>query len=301
MNHWNKLMECVPNFSEGRDLEKVEKIAAAFRAKEGVRLLDYSHDADHNRMVVTAVGEPGALKEAALEAIGTAVGLIDLNRHSGQHPRMGAADVVPFIPIRGCTMEEAIALSKDLGKEAAERFGLPVFLYEQSASAPCRENLAHVRKGGFEGLDEKLRLAEWAPDFGPRRKHPTAGAVAVGARMPLIAYNVNLGTSDLSIARRIAQKVRSRGGGLRYCKAMGIALQDRGLVQVSMNMTNYSQTSLYRAFELVKIEARRYGVSVVGSEIIGLAPLEALVDTAAYYLQIENFSVRRVLEAQIME
>lgn len=301
MNHRDQLMECVPNFSEGRDLEKIEKIAAAFRAKEGVWLLDYSYDADHNRMVVTAVGEAGALKAATLEAIGTAVGLIDLNLHSGQHPRMGAVDVVPFIPIRGCTMEEAVSLSKDTGKEAAERFGLPVFLYGQSASAPHRANLANVRKGGFEGLDEKLRQAEWLPDFGPGRKHPTAGAVAVGARTPLIAYNVNLGTSDLSIARSIARNVRFLGGGLRYCKAMGIALEERGIVQVSMNLTNYSQTSLYRAFELVKVEARRYGVSVIGSEIIGLTPLEALADTAAYYLQLENFSLRQVLEARIME
>ncbi|MDR1555736.1 MAG: glutamate formimidoyltransferase [Tannerellaceae bacterium] len=301
MSHWNKLMECVPNFSEGRDPEKIEKIAGAFRAKEGVKLLDYSNDTDHNRMVVTAVGEPGALQAAVVEAIGTAVGLIDLNGHSGQHPRMGAVDVVPFIPLRGCTMEEAIALSEETGREVAERFGLPVFLYEKSASAPHRENLANIRKGGFEGLDEKLCLPEWVPDFGPCRKHPTAGAVAIGARMPLIAYNVNLRTADLDIARSIARKVRFLDGGLRYCKAMGVALNERGIVQVSMNMTDYSHTSLYRAFELVRIEARRYGVAVAGSEIIGLAPLEALVDTAVYYLGLENFSVRQVLEARIME
>lgn len=294
-------MECVPNFSEGRDLEKIEKIADAFRAKEGIKLLDYSNDTDHNRMVVTAVGEPKALQAALLEAIGTAVRLVDLNLHRGQHPRMGAVDVVPFIPIRGCTMEEAIRLSKETGKEVATRFGLPVFLYEKSASAPHRENLANVRRGEFEGLDEKLHLAEWIPDFGPSQKHPTAGAVAIGARGPLIAYNVNLGTADPTIAHSIAKKVRFLGGGLRYCKAMGVVLKERGIVQVSMNLTDYSQTSLYRAFELIQVEARRYGVSVVGSEIIGLAPLEALVDTAAYYLRLENFSARQVLEAQIME
>ncbi|MDR1938628.1 MAG: glutamate formimidoyltransferase [Tannerellaceae bacterium] len=298
---WNKIMECVPNFSEGRDLEKIEKIAGAFRAKEGVKLLDYSHDADHNRMVVTAVGEPGALKAAVLEAIGTAVGLIDLNRHRGQHPRMGAVDVVPFIPIRGCTMEEAVALSKEAGGEAARRYGLPVFLYEKSASAPHRENLANVRKGEFEGLDEKLRQEEWTPDFGPLRKHPTAGAVAIGARTPLIAYNVNLGTGNLAIAVDIAKKIRFQGGGLRYCKAMGVALKERGIVQVSMNMTDYAHTSLYRAFELIRVEARRYGVPVVGSEIIGLAPMDALVEAAAYYLRLENFSTRQVLETRIME
>jgi glutamate formiminotransferase len=296
-----KIMESVPNFSEGRNLETVEKIAGAFRAKEGVRLLDYSRDADHNRMVVTAAGEPIALKAAVLEAIGVAVAEIDLNRHTGQHPRMGAVDVVPFIPLRGCTMDEAIALSKEVGREAAERYALPVFLYEQSASAPHRANLANVRKGEFEGLDEKLRSADWTPDFGARRKHPTAGAVAIGARTPLIAYNVNLGTADLSVADRIARKVRHLGGGLRYCKAMGVALKERGCVQVSMNLTDYSHTALYQAFELVRIEARRYGVAVTGSEIIGLAPLEALVDTAAYYLGLENFSAQQVLETHFME
>jgi glutamate formiminotransferase len=301
MSRWHQIEECVPNFSEGRDREIIEQIAAAFRAKDGVRLLDYSGDADHNRMVVTAAGRPEALKEAVLEAIGTAVERIDLNRHSGQHPRMGAVDVVPFIPIRNCTMEEAVALSKEVAAAAAERYGLPVFLYEQSASAPHRENLAAVRKGGFEGLDEKLLRAEWRPDFGPRRKHPTAGAVAIGARMPLIAYNVLLGTADRTIADRIARRIRFSGGGLRHCKAMGVALGTRGIVQVSMNLTDYTHTSLYQAFEMVRVEARRYGVAVTGSEIIGLAPMEALVDTAAYYLGLENFSVQRVLETHLME
>jgi glutamate formiminotransferase len=294
-------MECVPNFSEGRDTEKIEQIAGAFRAKKGVRLLDYSSDADHNRMVVTAVGEPLALKAAVLEAIGTAVGLIDLNKHTGQHPRMGAVDVVPFIPIRDCTMEEAVALSGEVGRAVAQQYGLPVFFYEKSASAPHRENLANVRKGEFEGLDEKLLLPGWIPDCGPRRKHPTAGAVAIGARMPLIAYNVNLNTNNLDIARRIARKVRHSGGGLRYCKAMGVELKGRGIVQVSMNLTDYSHTTLYAAFELVKMESRRYGVSVAGSEIIGLAPMAALADAAAYYLRLENFSAQQLLEAHLME
>ncbi|MDR1919874.1 MAG: glutamate formimidoyltransferase [Tannerellaceae bacterium] len=301
MSQWNKIMECVPNFSEGREPEKMEQIAGAFRAKEGVRLLDYSNDADHNRMVVTAIGQPEALKAAVLEAIGTAVRLIDLNKHTGQHPRMGAVDVVPFIPLRGSTMEEAVRLSKEVGEETAKRYGLPVFLYEASAPAPQRQNLADVRKGGFEGLDEKLRLKEWQPDFGPNRKHPTAGAVAIGARKPLIAYNVNLGTDKLSIAGEIARKVRFTGGGLRFCKAMPVALKARGIVQVSMNLTDYSHTSLYRAFELVQVEARRYGVNIVGSEIIGLAPMDALVDAAAYYLRLENFSTQQVLETRIME
>lgn len=301
MSNWNRIMECVPNFSEGRDLDKIEKIVSPFRAKAGVKLLDYSNDEDHNRLVVTVVGEPEALKAAVIEAIGCAVSLIDLNHHSGQHPRMGAADVVPFIPIKGCTMEEAIALSKEVGREVARLYNLPVFLYEKSASAPPRENLATVRKGEFEGMAEKIKLPEWAPDFGPAERHPTAGTVAIGARMPLVAYNVNLATDKLEIASDIAKKIRFIGGGLRYCKAMGVELRERGIVQVSINMTDYSRTALYRAFELVRIEARRYGVAVAGSEIIGLVPMEALIDTASYYLGLENFSMNQVLEARIME
>lgn len=301
MSSWNRIMECVPNFSEGRDLGKIEKIIEPFRARQGVKLLDYSNDEDHNRLVVTVVGEPEALKAALLEAVGQAVALIDLNRHSGQHPRMGAVDVIPFIPIKGCAMDEAIALSKEVGEQIATLYQVPVFLYEKSATAPHRENLAAVRKGEFEGMAEKIKLAEWQPDFGPVERHPTAGTVAVGARMPLVAYNVNLGTADLNIASDIARKIRFIGGGLRYCKAMGVELKERGIVQVSINMTDYTRTALYRAFELVKIEARRYGVAVVGSEIIGLVPMEALIDTASFYLGLENFSMNQVLEARIME
>ncbi len=301
MSSWNRIMECVPNFSEGRDLGKIEKIIEPFRARQGVKLLDYSNDEDHNRLVVTVVGEPEALKAALLEAVGQAVALIDLNRHSGQHPRMGAVDVIPFIPIKGCTMDEAIALSKEVGEQIATLYQVPVFLYEKSATAPHRENLAAVRKGEFEGMAEKIKLAEWQPDFGPAERHPTAGTVAVGARMPLVAYNVNLGTADLNIASDIARKIRFIGGGLRYCKAMGVELKERGIVQVSINMTDYTRTALYRVFELVKIEARRYGVAVVGSEIIGLVPMEALIDTASFYLGLENFSMNQVLEARIME
>ncbi|MEO4830199.1 glutamate formimidoyltransferase [Bacteroides uniformis] len=295
----NKIMECVPNFSEGRDLQKIDKIVAPFRSKQGVKLLDYSNDEDHNRLVVTVVGEPEPLRDAVLEAIGVAVELIDLNHHQGQHPRMGAVDVVPFIPIRNVTMEEAVALSKEVGKEVAKRYNLPVFLYEKSASAPHRENLAAVRKGEFEGMAEKIKQPEWHPDFGLAERHPTAGTVAIGARMPLVAYNINLNTPSLEIAHDIAKKIRFIGGGLRYCKAMGVELKDRGITQVSINMTDYTRTSLYRAFELVRVEARRYGVSIVGSEIIGLVPMEALIDTASYYLGLENFSMEQVLEARM--
>lgn len=297
----NKIVECVPNFSEGRDLEKVEKIINSFRAKEGVKLLDYSTDKDHNRMVVTVVGEPEALKKAVIEAIGTASQLIDLTKHEGQHPRMGATDVVPFIPIKNVSMEEAIEMSKEVAKEVAEKYNIPVFLYEKAASAPYRENLAAIRKGEFEGLKEKMQQPEWHSDFGPDAPHPTAGGTVIGARMPLVAYNVNLNTNNLEIADKIAKKVRFLGGGLRFCKAMGVELTERNIVQVSMNLTDYTKTAIYRAHELVRIEANRYGVSIAGGEIIGLVPLAALVDTAEYYLGLENFSIKQVLETHLME
>ncbi len=296
-----KIVECVPNFSEGRDLEKVEKIANAFRAKQGVKLLDYSTDKDHNRMVVTVVGEPEALKAAVLEAIGIAVEIIDLTKHSGQHPRMGAVDVVPFIPIRNVTMEEAVAMSKEVAEEAAKRYDLPMYLYEKAASSPDRENLAKIRKGEFEGLKDKMAQPEWKPDFGPDQPHPTAGATVIGARMPLVAYNVNLNTNKLEIADAIAKKVRFLGGGLRFCKAMGVELTDRGIVQVSMNLTDFTKTAIYRAHEMVRFEAQRYGVTIVGAEIIGLVPMDALIDTAAYYLGLEDFSTKQVLETHLME
>lgn len=296
-----KIMECVPNFSEGRDRKKIDAIVEPFRGKKNVKLLDYSNDEDHNRMVVTVVGEPEPLKAALLEAIGVAVKLIDLTKHHGQHPRMGAVDVVPFIPIKGCTMDDAIALSKEVGEKVAEMYGIPVYLYEKSASAPNRENLAVIRKGEFEGFAEKIRQPEWAPDFGPALQHPTAGTVAIGARMPLVAYNINLNTPSLDIAHGIAKRIRFIGGGLRFCKAMGVELKDRGITQVSINMTDFTHTHLYQAMEMVRFEARRYGVSVVGSEIIGLVPMEALVDTASYYLGLEGFSIDQVLESRIME
>ncbi len=296
-----KIIECVPNFSEGRDLKKIEKIVEPFRGQEGVKLLDYQNDEDHNRAVVSVVGEPEALKAAVMESMGVAIELIDMNTHQGQHPRMGAIDVVPFIPVKNISMGEAVEISKAAAKEAATRHGLPIFLYEQSASRPERQNLAAIRKGQFEGMAEKLGQPEWTPDYGPRQIHPTAGVTAMGARMPLVAYNVNLDTSRLEIADAIAKKVRHISGGLRYCKGIGIELKDRGIVQVSMNMTDYTKTALYRVLELIRIEARRYGVSVVGSEVIGLVPMEALVDTAAYYLGLEGFSMEQVLEYRIYE
>ena len=297
----NKIMECVPNFSEGRNKEKIERIVDCFRGRNNVKLLDYSNDVDHNRLVVTVVGEPEELKVAVVESIGIAVGLIDLTLHKGQHPRMGAVDVVPFIPIQNITMDEAIECSKEVGQIVAEKFNLPVYLYEKSASATHRENLSVIRRGEFEGMEEKMKMPEWKPDYGPLKRHPTAGVVAIGARMPLVAYNVNLGTQNIEIATAIAKKVRHIGGGLHFCKALGVELENRKITQVSMNLTDYTRTAIYRAHELVRIEANRYGVPIVGAEIVGLVPMAALIDAAAYYLGLENFSIRQVLESRLME
>lgn len=296
-----KIIQCVPNFSEGRNRETMERIVEPFRALKGVKLLDYQGDKDHNRMVVTVIGEPESLKKAVVAAVGEAVALIDLRKHTGQHPRMGAADVIPFIPLRNVDMTETVELSREVAGRVAETFDLPVFLYEESAAAPHRKNLAAIRKGQFEGMAEKMNQPEWRPDFGPATIHPSAGATAVGARMPLVAFNVDLDTENLEIADAIAGKVRFITGGLRYCKAIGVGLKDRGIVQVSMNMTDFTKTALYRSFELVRMEARRYGVNVVGTEIIGLVPMAALIDCALYYLGVEDFSPDQVLESHLME
>ena len=297
----DKIIECVPNFSEGRDADTVEKIVDAFRGGPQVKLLDWQQDKDHNRSVVTVVGEPEALKKAVIAAVGTAIERIDMRTHQGQHPRMGAVDVVPFIPVKNVTMEQAVDFSRQVAEALAKTYQLPVFLYEAAASSPQRQNLATIRKGQFEGMADKLKDPGWKPDFGPAQVHPSAGVTAVGARMPLVAYNVNLDTDKMEIADAIAKKVRHISGGLRYCKALGIELKDRGQVQVSINMTDYTRTALYRAFELIRIEARRYGVNVVGSEIVGLVPMGALIDSAAYYLGLEDFTMDQVLEYRIYE
>lgn len=296
-----KLLECIPNFSEGRDTEKIEKIVNPFRTTDGVKLLDYSADKDHNRLVITALGGPEELKEAVFKASQIAVDIIDLNKHEGEHPRMGAVDVVPFTPVKNVEMEEAIELSKEVGKKLSEKLDLPIYLYEESATNSQRENLANIRKGEFEGFSEKIKKEEWKPDYGKAEIHPTAGATVVGARMPLVAFNINLDTDNLDIANKIAKKVRHSSGGLRYCKAIGVELKERGIVQVSMNMTNYTKTALYQTFEMVKFEAERYGINIIGSELIGLLPAQALYDVAEYYLKLEDFTTNQIMENRLLE
>lgn len=292
------ILECVPNYSEGRDLAKIEKLCDCFRGKPGVKLLDYTNDPDHNRCVLTVIGEPEPLRDAVIESVGKAVELIDMTKHIGQHPRMGCVDVIPFIPIRNTTVEDADRTAKEVAAAAYERFGQPFFLYEQSASAPHRENLAAIRKGQFEGMAEKMLDEQWKPDYGTTI-HPTGGVTAIGARMPLIAYNINLDTPNVEIANAIARQIRYLNGGFRYCKAMGVRLEDRNIAQVSMNLTDFSKTAVYRVFETVKMEAKRYGVNVLGSEICGLVPQQALLDCAAYYLQLEGFDGSQVLENRL--
>lgn len=296
-----RLIECVPNFSEGRNKEVVEKIVDEIRKVEEVKLLDYSMDKDHNRSVVTFVGEPEKVILAAFNATKVASELIDMTKHTGGHPRMGATDVIPLVPISDVTVEECIEYSKRLGKRIGEELNIPVFLYEQSATAKHRENLADIRRGQYEGMKEKLKEEEWKPDFGPDELNIKSGVTAVGARPPLIAFNINLGTDNLDIAKKIAKAVRAKTGGFTYCKAIGVEIKERNIVQVSMNMVDYTKTPLFRVFDTIEREAMRYGVNVIGSEIIGLVPMQSLVDVADYYLRLENFSSDQILEKRIFE
>lgn len=291
-----KIIECVPNISTA-DGDLVNQAAGVVRSTPGVTLLNTSSDESHNRTVITFVGDPAGVEEAAVQLAKFAARNIDLTKHKGEHPRMGAIDVIPFIPIREVSMEECIALSKKVASRIWEEACMPVFLYEASASAPHRENLAAIRKGQFEGMAEKVKEPEWEPDFGGKTIHPTAGVVAVGARAPLIAFNINLSTADVAVADKIARVIRQSGGGLNCVKALGVFLKERNCAQVSINMTNYCQTPLYRVLEFVRFEAARYGVSIVGTEIVGLVPMRALIDSAEYYLGIENFDP----ENQVLE
>ena len=294
-----KLVECVPNFSVSRETDPAvfQELADTAGKAPGCTVLDIQSDGDHNRCVFTMVGAPEAMEEAVLALARTAVEKIDMTRHRGQHPRMGAVDVVPFIPTVEMTLEECAELSRRVARRLWEELGVPVFLYEASASSPARANLADVRRGQFEGMAEKLRQPEWAPDYGRREIHPTAGVTAVGARMPLIAYNVNLDTDDLGIAKKIAGMIRGANGGFRYCKAIGVMLEDRQIAQVSMNLVNYEKTSIYAVFEMIRVLADRYGVGIIGSELVGLAPAKALLDCAEHYLKLENFDCGK----QVME
>ena len=296
-----RIVECVPNFSEGRRLQVVHEIADAVRSVPGVRLLDRTSDVNHNRSVLTFVGEPMAVKDAAFKAISRAAELIDMEKHEGEHPRIGATDVVPFVPVSGVTIDDCVELAKALGQEVADRLHIPVYLYEEAATCEDRRNLANIRRGEYEGLKKEISLPERHPDFGRPVMHPTAGATVIGARNYLVAYNINLGTSDISIAKKIARRVRASSGGLMYVKALGIMLEDRNVAQVSMNLTNFQKTPIHVVFNLVKAEAERYGVSIIGSEIIGLIPMDALLDAAEHYLRLEDFPRKQVLEARIWD
>lgn len=293
-----KLVECVPNFSEGRRPEVIEAIADEVRKVAGVKLLDVKPDASHNRVVVTFVGEPQAVKQAAFQCCAKAAELIDMEKHHGEHPRIGATDVIPFIPVKDVTMEECVALAQELAAEIADKLAIPVYLYEEAARIPTRRALPDIRKGQYEGLKEEIAKPERKPDFGPARMHPSAGATVVGARQFLIAYNINLDTDDVSIAKKIANCIREAKGGFKYVRAMGISVNVRGrdVAQVTINMVNYQGTPLFRVFETVKNEAARYGVNVIGSEIIGLTPMQALLDVAEYYLRLDGFERTQVFE-----
>jgi glutamate formiminotransferase len=297
-----RLIECIPNVSEGRRDDVVASLVeAALSAAPDVVLLDRTSDRDHNRSVLTFLGDGEPLVAAMAALVGASLAAIDLRTHRGAHPRLGAVDVIPFVPVRGATSAECVALAKELGRTLAERFSLPVYLYEDAASSPERQNLANVRKGEFEGLAKKMEDPAWKPDFGPSVPHPSGGAVVVGARAPLIAYNVNLATSDLAIADRIAKAIRHLSGGYRFVKAMGVRLEARGQVQVSINMTNHEKTPLHRVFETVRSEAERCGVAVVGSEIVGLVPQAALLAAAGHYLRLEADPGPQVLENKLLE
>lgn len=296
-----KIIESIPNISEGRNSEIIEACVDQVRNTSGCTLLNYSSDPSHNRTVITYMGSPQGCEEASVKLAKKAIELIDLTKHKGEHPRMGCVDVIPFVPIKEVTMEECVELSKKVGQRVAKEADLPVFLYEKSASAPHRENLAKVRKGQFEGMSDKVKDPQWIPDFGGQRINATGGAVCVGARPPLIAYNINLGTDRLEMADKIARTIRKAGGGLDCVKAMGVFLEERNIAQVSINMTDFNVTPLFRVNELVKAEAARWGISVIGTELIGLTPMKALFDAAEYYLQIEEFDDKvQVIENHLL-
>ncbi|MBK5257432.1 MAG: glutamate formimidoyltransferase [Vicinamibacteria bacterium] len=295
------MIECVPNFSEGARPDVIEAIVAKVRAVSGARILDLQSDASHNRSVLTLAGEPDSVSEGVQALVGACLAAIDLRSHRGEHPRLGAVDVIPFIPLEGATLKDCVALARTVGETIAKAHGIPVFLYEDAASAPHRRGLEDIRRGQFEGLATKLKDPLWQPDFGPSEPHPSFGAVVVGARMPLIAFNVNLNTDDVEIAKKIAKGIRHSTGGFRFVKAMGLGVEISGrkVAQVSMNMTDFTRTPLFRVVETIRNEAARHGVSIAGSEIVGLVPTQALLDSAEHYLQLTGFSSAQVLETRL--
>jgi glutamate formiminotransferase len=293
-----KLLECALNVSEGRRRGVVEGLAAA---AQDARLLEVLSDPDHNRTVLIFVGTPEQVATAAFNVSAQAVRSIDMNLHEGEHPRMGAVDVVPFVPLGHATMDDAIDTARLVGRRLGSELDLPVFLYEEAATRPERRNLADVRQGEFEGLAAKLARPEWAPDFGPTHPHPTAGATAVGARIFLVAFNVNLGTPEVRIAKAIARAVRAKTGGLQNVKALGVMLEERGLAQVSMNVVDPFRTPLYRVLEAVRLEAERFGVRVLGTEILGPIPLTLILETFRFYMQLEGFADDQALEARLWQ
>ncbi|MCX8117494.1 MAG: glutamate formimidoyltransferase [Desulfobacterota bacterium] len=295
-----RLLECVPNVSEGRDEGKIASMAREITRHRGVRLLDISSDPDHHRSVFTFVGEPEGVKEAALSFAFKAIELIDMRGHRGEHPRLGAVDVVPFVPLSGVEMAEAVEIAREVGRRLGEG-GIPVFFYEEAASRPERKELPAIRKGEYEGLPDKLRDPLWQPDEGPAQFNPKSGATVVGARYPLIAYNVNLKSQDLSLAKEIARKVRYKDGGFPRVRAMGVELKERGWVQVSMNLTDYRVTNIPTVYNFIEAEARKHGVEVAGSEIVGLVPLGVLEGVIQHYLKCPEFSIRQVIEQRILE
>ena len=295
-----RLLECVPNISEGRNEKRIALIREEVKRHKGVKPLDVSSDKDHHRSVLTFIGEPEVVKDAALSIALKAIELIDMRNHHGAHPRLGAVDVVPFVPIQGVTMEEAVQVAREFGKELGRK-GVPVFYYEEAATSPQRKDLPSIRKGEYEGLKDKLNDPDWKPDEGPNLFNPKSGATVVGARLPLVAYNVDLKTEDLNIAKEIAKKVRFKDGGFPHVRAMGIDLKEKRMVQVSMNLTNYRVTGIPKVFEFIREEALKKGVEIAASEIVGLIPLGVLEGIAQHYLKCPQFSIRQVIEQRILE
>lgn len=296
-----KLVEFIPNFSEGRDQKVIDGLVDLAQSVAGATLVDYSSDTSHNRSVLTLVGSPQAIEQVAFDLVEYAANHIDMTNHEGEHPRMGVADVVPIVPLKNISTEECVEIAQRIGERIGNQLDIPVYLYEDAATSPSRKNLAKVRKGQFEGMADKVQEPDWQPDYGPEKIHPTAGVTAVGVRKALVAFNVNLQTADIEIANKIARAVRGSSGGFKHIKAMGVELEDRGIVQVSMNVVDFEKAPLYRVLETIRFEAQRYGVPVVGTELVGLTPAQVLIDSASYYLQVEDFdSHKQIIENHLI-